>query len=190
MTARQTTAARLLQVIRHDILPLTADGVAKGDKVFGAAVLQNDALVIAATNREHSSGCPLWHGEMAAIADFYQMPRHPAAGGCVFLSTHEPCPMCASALAWAGFGEVYYLFDYADTAEVFDIRHDGDILRELFAPCAGLNNNNRFFRLTAIDKLINGDAALTAQRQEISARYRKLSATYQRGKKDNAIPLK
>lgn len=36
-----TIAARLLDVIENDILPLTEQGVAAGNKVFGAAILKN-----------------------------------------------------------------------------------------------------------------------------------------------------
>ena len=47
-------AARLLDVIEQDILPLTAKGVALGNKVFGAAILRKSdlSLVIAETNNE------------------------------------------------------------------------------------------------------------------------------------------
>ena len=44
-----TLAGRLLDVIEHDILPLTERGVADGNKVFGAAILRKSdlSLVIA-----------------------------------------------------------------------------------------------------------------------------------------------
>ena len=193
MTKQNTNLARrLLKVIADDILPLTTIGVGKGDKVFGAAVLSGGAneLVMASTNREHSGGCPLWHGEMAAIADYFALPSRPAAGECVFVSTHEPCPMCASALAWSGFGEVYYLFDYADTAKVFNIPHDENILHELFSPCIELRRDNKFFKMTPISELIGNDNELQKLRAELENRYRVLSDEYQRRKDLTSIPLK
>jgi len=56
--------SRLLNVIEHDVIPLTRDGVAAGNKVFGAAILRKDdlSLVIAATNNEIEN--PLNHGEI------------------------------------------------------------------------------------------------------------------------------
>ncbi|TIP99694.1 MAG: nucleoside deaminase, partial [Mesorhizobium sp.] len=33
---------RLLDVIEHDIVPKTAEGVAHGNKLFGAAILRKD----------------------------------------------------------------------------------------------------------------------------------------------------
>ena len=49
-----TLAKRLLDVIEFDILPLTRDGVAAGNKVFGAAILHKSdlSLVLAETNNE------------------------------------------------------------------------------------------------------------------------------------------
>jgi len=46
-----------LQTIDHGIIPLTAIGVAGGNKVFGAAILRKDdlSIVIAATNQETQS---------------------------------------------------------------------------------------------------------------------------------------
>jgi len=46
-----------LKTVEHCIVPLTAIGVASGNKVFGAAILKKDdlSLVIAATNQETNS---------------------------------------------------------------------------------------------------------------------------------------
>jgi hypothetical protein len=46
-----------LGTVEHGIIPLTAIGVAGGNKLFGAAILRKDdlSLVIAATNQETSS---------------------------------------------------------------------------------------------------------------------------------------
>jgi hypothetical protein len=46
-----------LNTVEHCIVPLTAIGVASGNKVFGAAILRKDdwSLVIAATNQETNS---------------------------------------------------------------------------------------------------------------------------------------
>ena len=65
---------RVLEVIEHDILPLTTEGVAKGSKIFGAAILRkNDlSLVLAETNNEIEN--PLWHGEVHALKRFYELP--------------------------------------------------------------------------------------------------------------------
>jgi hypothetical protein len=55
-TPAQLTSA-FLHTVEHSVIPLTAVGVAGGNKVFGAAILRKDdlSLVIAATNHETSS---------------------------------------------------------------------------------------------------------------------------------------
>lgn len=46
-----------LKTVEHSIVPLTAIGVAGGNKLFGAAILRKEdlSLVIAATNQETTS---------------------------------------------------------------------------------------------------------------------------------------
>jgi hypothetical protein len=63
---------RLLTVIETEIVPLTRAGVARGDKVFGAAILRADDLstIVAATNRETEN--PLFHGEISAINAYWR----------------------------------------------------------------------------------------------------------------------
>ena len=71
-------------------------GVAKGSKIFGAAIIKKDDLsvVIAETNNEIEN--PLWHGEMHALKKFYELDANtrPNEKECMFLSSHEPCSMC------------------------------------------------------------------------------------------------
>ena len=83
-----------------------------GNKVFGAAILRKSdyALVVAGTNSELEN--PLWHGEISTLNAFYSLPDgdRPATADCIFLSTHEPCSLCLSAITWAGFDNFYYFY--------------------------------------------------------------------------------
>ncbi len=115
MPAEPTTLAdRFLSVIEDDVVPKTRAGVAAGNKLFGAAILRKSdlSLVVAATNTETEN--PLFHGEIATLNAFYRLPAasRPAARDCLFLSTHEPCPLCLSAITWTGFDNFTYLFGY------------------------------------------------------------------------------
>ena len=60
---------RLFDVIENDIVPLTVAGVAKGNKLFGAAILRKGdrSLVLAETNNEMEN--PLWHGVLTPIGE-------------------------------------------------------------------------------------------------------------------------
>ncbi|MCJ8147562.1 nucleoside deaminase [Shinella sp. H4-D48] len=190
-----TLAKRLLDVIQSDILPLTKAGVAAGNKVFGAAILRKSdlSLVLAETNNETEN--PLWHGEVHTLKRLYERVEKPDTRDYVFLSTHEPCSMCLSAITWAGFDNFYYFFSHEDSRDSFAIPHDLRILKEVFRlEPGGYAKTNAFWRSAAIADLIataddEAKAALKAQDAEIRAAYDALSASYQSGKAGNAIPL-
>ncbi|MDA2891374.1 nucleoside deaminase [Mycolicibacterium sp. BiH015] len=190
-----TLAARLLDVIDHDILPLTEHGVARGNKVFGAALLAKADLsvVIAGTNDE--TGNPLWHGEINTLRQFYEMPERPATKDLLFLSTHEPCTLCMSAITWTGFDNFYYFFSHEDSRDSFAIPHDLKILKEVFGlEPGGYRRTNAFWTAYAIADLIDSEpepvrSSLQAQRDRIRKRYHALSDRYQDSKSANDIPL-
>jgi tRNA(Arg) A34 adenosine deaminase TadA len=193
--SHETIVARLLDVIEFDILPLTARGVASGNKVFGAALLTKSDLsvVVAGTNDETDN--PLWHGEINTLRQFYDMPDRPPTTDLVFLTTHEPCTMCMSAITWAGFDNYYYFYSHEDSRDSFAIPHDLKILKEVFGlEPGGYRRSNEFWTAYAITDLINGApepvrTRLGEQRDRIRARYDTLSEQYQQSKGDNDIPL-
>lgn len=192
-----TLIKRLLDAIEQEILPKTEAGVAAGNKVFGAAILRKSDLstVIAETNNEMEN--PLWHGEMHALKRFYELPAdsRPDTGECIFLTTHEPCSLCLSAITWTGFDNFWFLFSHEDSRDQFAIPHDLKILKEVFTlEPGGYNEQNAFWTshsLTNTVAALEGDdkAELLAQIARIKDSYAALSQTYQAGKRGNAIPL-
>lgn len=195
--ADTTFIDRLFDVIEDNILPKTAAGVAAGNKIFGAAILRKSdrSLVLAETNNELEN--PLWHGEVHCLKRFYELPKadRPDPKDCIFLSTHEPCSLCLSAITWAGFDNFYYLFSHEDSRDSFAIPHDLKILKEVFTlDPGGYNAENAFWRSYAIRKLVRelpepSRAAAQARVATIARRYAEFSDVYQRGKAENDIPL-
>lgn len=188
---------RLLQTIEQDILPLTRDGVSKGNKIFGAALLRKKDLstVLAETNNEIEN--PLWHGEMHLLKRYYEIDAadRPASSELIFLTTHEPCSLCLSAITWSGFDNFYYFFSHENSRDQFSIPHDLKILKAVFnVEPGGYNTSNDFWTCHSItelaDQLAEHETSDFDYRiQQIHEDYSQLSESYQSGKAENDIPL-
>jgi tRNA(Arg) A34 adenosine deaminase TadA len=200
MTQQSSTANvldALLDAMEHQIIPMTEKGVAAGNKIFGAALLRKSdfSVVLAETNNETEN--PLWHGEVHTLKRFYEVDgnERPDPRELIFLSTHEPCSMCLSAITWAGFDNFYYFFSHEDSRDAFAIPHDLKILKEVFTlEPGGYNRQNAFWKSYSIHKMIAELPAPERDRLQrraaaISDKYSELSARYQAGKDKNSIPL-
>jgi tRNA(adenine34) deaminase len=75
---------------------------------FGALLVDaaKDSVVAEGWNR--SAQNPVWHGEIDAINQC--AAKHPSIDWTrlILYTTAEPCPMCQSAVAWAGIGMVVF----------------------------------------------------------------------------------
>tara|TARA_Y100000590_G_scaffold366209_1_gene425452 strand:- start:31 stop:618 length:588 start_codon:yes stop_codon:yes gene_type:complete len=188
---------KFLDVFNKDILPLTHKGVDLGNKIFGAAIIKKKdySLVVAGTNNEMEN--PLWHGEIHTLKKFYEINKEirPDEKDCIFISSHEPCSLCLSAITFSGFDNFYYLFPYQSTSDEFSIPHDLKILKEVFDIDDGnYMKKNSYWKSYSINNLIN---ELTDNKKKIKdsfnnvkKTYISLSNKYQKSKEKNPIPLK
>jgi len=190
-----TLLSRLLSVMENDIIPMTQRGVAEGNKVFGAAILKKSdlSLVVAETNNETEN--PLWHGEIHTLKRFYELDEKPDSKDLIFLSTHEPCTMCMSAITWAGFDNFFYFFSHEDSRDAFAIPHDLKVLKEVFGlEPGGYRRSNAFWNSFWIADLASQAgpderAEFNSRIEAVKATYGEMSNVYQASKDDNAIPL-
>ena len=138
---------------------------------------------------------PLFHGEISALNNFFKEKNNILTSDCVFLSTHEPCSLCLSAITWAGFNNFYYFFPYEDTKNKFNIPHDLNILKEVFNIEKGnYNNSNSYWESFAIlDEISCLDnekkQILNFKKDNIIRIYEILSKQYQLTKFNSKIPL-
>jgi tRNA(Arg) A34 adenosine deaminase TadA len=79
----------------------------EGNGGFGAVVAVGDQVLTRDHDREMTAADPTAHAEIEAIRAAARL-RGGRLEGCVLVTTHEPCPMCAGAALWAGIREVSF----------------------------------------------------------------------------------
>jgi tRNA(Arg) A34 adenosine deaminase TadA len=96
------------------VLALARANIAQGTGgPFGAAVFEaaSGGLLSVGVNLVTSAHCSIAHAEMVALAAAQQSLGHhdlgfAVPGGCILVSSAEPCAMCMGALPWAGIGRL------------------------------------------------------------------------------------
>ena len=79
----------------------------EGNNGFGAVVVCDGTVLAAAHDTEESERDPTAHAELAVVR-MASRARDGRLGDCTLVSTHEPCPMCATAMVWAGVPALIY----------------------------------------------------------------------------------
>lgn len=111
---------------------LACENVERGGGPFGAVIVKDGEVIAAAGNSVTLDNDPTAHAEVNAIRRACSITRNFKLDGCVVYSSCEPCPMCLSALYWAGVSRIYY----GNTAADADRLNFGDdfIYKEIEKP--------------------------------------------------------
>lgn len=102
----------------------------EGNHGFGAVIVKNNELLVRAHDQEETESDPTSHAEINAIR-FASRKYGRDFENCILISTHEPCPMCATAIVWSGIKTLVY--GYSITEAIAEGRKRIDLTcRELF----------------------------------------------------------
>ena len=89
-------------------IDLSIENVANGGGPFGAVIVRNGEVIATGTNRVTATCDPTAHAEVSAIRAACAKLGDFKLAGCTVYSSCEPCPMCLSALYWAGVERIFY----------------------------------------------------------------------------------
>lgn len=112
---------------------LASDNIDNGGGPFGAVIVKDGEVVATGCNRVTATNDPTAHAEVNAIREACRKRETFKLDDCVIYSSCEPCPMCLSAIYWAGISKVYFANTALDAAAIdFD---DNFIYEEIGKRC-------------------------------------------------------
>lgn len=97
---------------------LSFDNIDKGGGPFGAVIVKDGKVVATGVNSVTRDNDPTAHAEVNAVRAACRTLETFNLAGCTVYSSCEPCPMCLSALYWAGVDRIYFGNTKEDAAEI------------------------------------------------------------------------
>lgn len=89
-------------------ISLSEENIDTGGGPFGAVIVKDGEIISTGTNRVVPNSDPTAHAEIMAIRAACTKLGTFSLEGCTVYSSCEPCPMCLSALYWAGVKRICY----------------------------------------------------------------------------------
>ena len=89
-------------------IKLSIENIDIGGGPFGAVIVRNGEIISTGTNRVVPNVDPTAHAEIIAIRNACSKLGTFQLTGCTIYTSCEPCPMCLSALYWAGISRICY----------------------------------------------------------------------------------
>ena len=96
---------------------LAVENVRDGGQPFGAVLVKNDTIISEGVNELHKTFDISGHAELLAIRRAQEQWQTNNLSGCVVYASGEPCPMCLTAMYFAGIEKVYYCATIEDAAK-------------------------------------------------------------------------
>lgn len=114
---------------------LAVQNVREGGQPYGAVLVQDDRIIGEGVNELHRVHDVSGHAELLAVRHAQQALKTGSLEGAEMYASGEPCPMCLTAMYFAGISRVYYSKSAAD-AVTAGLGRSGIIYEELKKPAA------------------------------------------------------
>ncbi|MGH7065595.1 MAG: nucleoside deaminase [Stellaceae bacterium] len=103
-------AASAIPISVHEAAMRLATAAARANRgfPFGAVIVRAADREVLAQGVNQGRANPTFHGEIVAINDYVARHGNQGWGDAILYTTGEPCPMCMSAMVWAGMGGVVF----------------------------------------------------------------------------------
>ncbi|MYL34886.1 nucleoside deaminase [Pontibacillus yanchengensis] len=89
-------------------LELAVENVKEGGHPFGAVLVQGDKVIAEGVNQLHHRFDVTAHAELEVIRKAQESLQTQDLSDCTMYASGEPCPMCLTAMYFAGIKTVYY----------------------------------------------------------------------------------
>lgn len=99
-------------------IELANESVRRGGGPFGALIVRDGEVVAGGSNSVTLLNDPTAHAEVQAVREACAKLGTFNLQGCTVYTSCEPCPMCLSALYWAGVERIYYANTRRDAADI------------------------------------------------------------------------
>jgi len=88
----------------------------EGNSGFGAAIVKEGTVVARAHDTDTTCIDTTAHAELNVIRLAAQNTKG-TLSGCMLVATHEPCPMCSTAIVWSGITSIAYGYSIQDSLQ-------------------------------------------------------------------------
>ncbi len=109
---------------------LAVNNVRQGGQPFGAVLVKDDLIVAEGVNELHMKYDISGHAELLAIRRAQEDYQTNDLSGFSMYASGEPCPMCLTAMYFAGIRDVYYCASIED-ADAAGLKKSKHIYHEL-----------------------------------------------------------
>ncbi|MFD1449158.1 nucleoside deaminase [Oceanobacillus profundus] len=99
-------------------IELATENIQEGGQPFGAVLVKENNIITEGVNELHKTFDVSGHAELLAIRRAQAKLQTNNLSGYTMYASGEPCPMCLTAMYFAGIEQVFYCATVEEAAEV------------------------------------------------------------------------